>query len=152
MEKCVLCEIVAKRMDPELTVFEDENVITQVSLLQKLGNEGHVLIAPKKHIQDIYELSEELNAPLMSALRLLSCAIKKAFGAEGIHIRQNNGPAAGQDVFHLHFHVIPRYTGDDFETKKYERLPFQKRKELSEKLKSAIQIELKSDGKKTCPF
>jgi diadenosine tetraphosphate (Ap4A) HIT family hydrolase len=142
MSKCVFCEIVAKRMDPELIVFEDEQVIAQISLDQKPGNYGHALVMPKKHIQNIYELSEELNAPLMSALRVLSRAVKRAFSAEGIHIRQNNEPAAGQDVFHLHFHVIPRYQGDAFETKKYERLPLQKRKELAEQLKLAVQSEL----------
>ena len=142
MNKCVFCEIVAKRMDPELTVFEDEHVIAHVSLHQKPENHGHIFIIPKKHIQNIYELPEELNAPLMSALRLLSRAIKKAFSAEGIHIRQNNEPAAGQDVFHLHFHIIPRYQGDDFETEKYERLPLQKRKEISERLKPVVQSEM----------
>lgn len=142
MDKCVFCEIVAKRVDPELTVFEGEHLIAQVSRGQKPGNHGHVLIITKKHIQNIYELPEELNAPLMSALRLLSRATKKAFSAEGIHIRQNNEAAAGQDVFHLHFHVIPRYQGDDFDTKKYEKLPLQKRKELSERLKPAVQSEM----------
>jgi len=140
MKKCVFCEISAKRMDPDLTVYEDELVIAQMSLLQKPSNHGHVLVMPRKHIQNIYELSEELNAPLMSALRLLSCATKKAFSAEGIYIRQNNEPAAGQDVFHLHFHVIPRYQEDDFETRQYERLPLQARKELAEKLKAAVSV------------
>jgi histidine triad (HIT) family protein len=150
MIKCVFCEIVAKRIDPELTVFEDEQVIAQVSLGQKPGNHGHVLIIPKKHIQNIYEVSEELDAPLMSALRLLSCATKKAFSAEGIHIRQNNEPAAGQDVFHLHFHVIPRYQGDDFEMNKYESLPFQKRKEQSERLKSVVHSEMQHGYANPC--
>ena len=142
MNKCVFCEIVAKRIDPELTVFEDQQVIAQISLGQKPGNHGHVLVIPKKHVQNIYELSDELNAPLMSALRLLARAIKKAFSAEGIHIRQNNEPASGQDVFHLHFHVIPRYQEDDFENKKYEKLPLHRRRELAEKLKPAIQSEM----------
>ena len=79
MNKCVFCEIVAKGMDPELIVFEDEHVIAHVSLHQKTGNHGHIFIIPKKHIQDIYELPEELNAPLMSALRLLSRAYKEGF-------------------------------------------------------------------------
>jgi histidine triad (HIT) family protein len=142
MKKCVFCEISAKRMDTELTVFEDEHVIAHMSLLQKPGNHGHVLVMPRKHIQNIYELSKELNAPLMSALRLLSSATRKAFSAEGIHIRQNNESAAGQDVFHLHFHVIPRYREDDFETRQYEKLPLQTRRELAEKLKAAVSKEI----------
>jgi histidine triad (HIT) family protein len=140
MKKCVFCEISAKRMDTELTVFEDEHVIAHMSLLQKPSNHGHVLVMPRKHIQNIYELSEELNAPLMSALRLLSCATKQAFSAEGIHIRQNNESAAGQDLSHLHFHVIPRYEEDDFETKQYDRLPLQTRKDLAQKLKTAVSV------------
>lgn len=140
MRKCVFCEISAGRIDSELTVFEDEHVIAQMSLLQKPSNHGHVLVMPRKHTQNIYELSEELNAPLMSALRLLLCATRKAFSAEGVHIRQNNEPAAGQDIFHLHFHVIPRYQADDFETRQYERLPRQIRKELAEKLRTAISV------------
>ncbi len=142
MNKCLCCDMVAKRLDPECTVFEDEHVIAHVPLHQKPGNYGHVSIISKKHIQDIYELPEELNAPLMAALRLLSRATKKAFSAEGIHIRQNNEPAAGQTVFHLHFHIIPRYQGDEFDAKKYERLPLQKRKELSERLRVAVQSEM----------
>jgi diadenosine tetraphosphate (Ap4A) HIT family hydrolase len=142
VDKCVFCEIVAKRIDPELTVFEDEHVIGQVCLGHKPRNHGHVLVIPKKHVRDIYELPEELNAPLMSALRLLSRAVKKAFAAEGIHVRQNNGPAAGQDVFHLHFHVIPRYQGDGFDTQKYEKLPLEKRREFAERLRPAVQGEM----------
>ena len=142
MKKCVFCEIVETQIDRELTVFEDEHVIAQVSLHQKLANHGHVLVIPKEHIQDIYELPRELDAPLMSALRLLSCATKKAFSAEGIHIRQNNEGAAGQDVFHLHFHVIPRYQEDGFESKKYEKLSLQRRKAMAEKLKLAVQNEM----------
>ena len=144
MKECVFCEIVAGRMDPELTVFEDEHVIAQMSLGQKPGNHGHVLVMPRRHVQNIYELPEELNAPLMSALRLLSRATKKAFSTGGINIRQNNEPAAGQDVFHLHFHVIPRYREDAFETRTYEKLPLQIRKELAEKLKTAIREEMQS--------
>lgn len=138
MNKCVFCEIVAKRRDPELTVFEDAYVIAQVSLHQKRGNQGHVLVMPKKHVQNIYEVPDELHAPMMSALRLLAQATKKVVNAEGIHIRQNNETAAGQDVFHLHFHVIPRYHGDGFDEQAYEKLSVQKRKAQAEKLKLVL--------------
>jgi histidine triad (HIT) family protein len=142
MSKCVFCEIVAKRMAPDLTVFEDEHVIGQISLQQKSGNHGHALVIPKFHVQDIYALPKELHAPLMSGLRLLARASRKAFGAEGIQIRQNNERAAGQDVFHLHFHVIPRYQADDFEIKEYERLSSEIRREHAQKLIAAISHEL----------
>ncbi len=143
-EPCVFCAICAKQIDTELTVFENEHVIAQVSLLQKPRNQGHVLVMPRKHLQNIYELSAELNAPLMSALQLLSGAVKKAFSAEGVHIRQNNESAAGQDVFHLHFHVIPRYHEDNFEAEKYEKLSFRVRQEIAERLKESVRREMQT--------
>ena len=142
MSACVFCEIAAQGYtDTELTVFEDEHVFARISLSQKPGNHGHVLVIPKKHLPNIYELPRELDAPLMSALRLIATAVKKAFLADGVHIRQNNEAAAGQDVFHLHFHVISRYEGDEFETQKYERLELGVRKALAEKLKRVIKNE-----------
>jgi diadenosine tetraphosphate (Ap4A) HIT family hydrolase len=138
MAECVFCEIVTERTNPELAIFENEFVIGQISLHQKPGNHGHVLVLPKRHVPNIYELPDELNAPLMSALRLLSVAVKKAFAAEGVQIRQNNEPAAGQDVFHLHFHIIPRYEGDRFETQKYETLSLDRRRELAEILRTVL--------------
>jgi histidine triad (HIT) family protein len=144
MSNCVFCKIAAHRFDdPELTVFEDDHVFVRINLSQKPGNHGHVLVIPKQHIPSIYELPQEIDAPLMSALRLMARVLKEALSADGVHIRQNNEPASGQDVFHLHFHVIPRYHGDGFETKKYERLELSTRKELAKKLKPAIQKERK---------
>jgi histidine triad (HIT) family protein len=117
MSRCIFCELAAPgHADPELTVFENDHVFAHISLSQKRGNHGHVLVITKAHIPNIYELPNELDASLMSALSLISKAVKKAFTADGVHIRQNNEPAAGQDVFHLHFHVIPRYYADRFES------------------------------------
>ena len=138
MTNCIFCDLAAKKRDPELTVFEDEYVFAQISLRQKPGNYGHVLVIPKRHVKNIYELPPDLDAPLMAALRLLSRAAKSAFAAEGIHIRQNNEPAAGQDVFHLHFHVIPRHSGDNFDARGYEVAPIEARRDMAEKLKTAL--------------
>ena len=141
MTSCIFCDLAAKKRDPELTVFEYQHTFAQISLRQKPGNYGHVLVIPKRHVKNLYELPDELNAPLMAALRRLSRAVKSAYAAEGIHIRQNNEPAAGQDVFHLHFHVIPRYAGDNFDAKGYEAAPIDARREMAEKLKAAVRGE-----------
>ncbi len=71
-------------------------------------------------------------------MQRLARATKAAFSADGIQIRQNNEPAAGQDVFHLHVHIVPRFQGDGFDAKKYERLPLEIRTELAAKLRAAI--------------
>jgi histidine triad (HIT) family protein len=108
MTDCVFCKIAARDFDAtDLTVFDDGKIFVLVSLYQKRGNHGHVLVIPKAHIQNIYGLPNDLAAPLMAAISMTATAVKTAFSADGIQIRRNNEPAAGQDVFHLHFHVIP---------------------------------------------
>ena len=141
MSDCVFCCIASGAIDPELTVYEDEHVFVQISLHQKRHNRGHVLVIPKNHVPDLFESPRILDAPLLSALRLTSKAVKKGFSADGIQVRQNNGAAAGQDVFHLHFHVIPRYDGDDFENQDYDILSFGERVTLADKLKSYLKKE-----------
>jgi histidine triad (HIT) family protein len=138
MRDCVFCNIASGSIDPELTVYEDEYVFVQISLHQKLHNRGHVLVIPKNHVTDLFESPRILDAPLLSVLRLTSNAVKKAFSADGIQVRQNNGAAAGQDVFHLHFHVIPRYDGDNFEDQDYEILSLDERVTLADKLKTYL--------------
>lgn len=138
MTRCVFCEIAAKARDPQMIVLEDEHVFALVSLQQKPGHHGHALAVSKRHVPNIYELPSDLHAPLLSALRRVSRAVKAAFAADGIHIRQNNEAAAGQDVFHLHFHVIPRYDGDQFDAQPYERLPLEVRAEQARTLRDTL--------------
>lgn len=138
MKGCVFCDIVRKKIDSELTVFENDYIIGHVSLRQKPGNHGHILLIPKVHVKNIYELDKSFDAPMMSALRLLSTAVKRAFQADGIHIRQNNEAAAGQDVFHLHFHIIPRFEGDYFESENYSKLSFDERIGIANQLKPFV--------------
>ena len=138
MSHCAFCEIARGEIDPELTVRIDEHVFVQVSLHQKAANRGHVLVIPKRHVTDIFESPDELDAPLLRAVREVSIATRRAFSSDGIQVRQNNGSAAGQDVFHLHIHVIPRYDGDDFENSDYELVPFAERLILATRLKAAL--------------
>ena len=115
MGDCVFCKIVEERQESESVIFEDDHVIALIALHQKPRNLGHAFLFPKAHIENIYELPKELDSALMAGLRRLAKASRGAFSTDGIQIRQNNEPAAGQDVFHLHFHVIPRFKNDDFE-------------------------------------
>lgn len=89
-------------------------------------------------METIHDLPEDLAGPLLTAVRLLSGAVRQAFAADGIHIRQNNGAAAGQDVPHLHFHLIPRFHGDGFETAAYEPLSLAMRHALAARLRAAV--------------
>ena len=102
MNDCIFCKIIDRTI-PGYIATEDDHVIIFVSL------EGHPLIVPKKHIQDIFSLDEETGAQIMKSSTALSHAAKKALGCDGIQISQRNGTAAGQDVFHYHLHVYPRW-------------------------------------------
>lgn len=68
---------------------------------------GHTLVVPREHWENIYEVPEETLTKLIAVVKRLCVAVKKTVDAEGIMLIQNNGKAAGQVVFHLHFHVIP---------------------------------------------
>jgi histidine triad (HIT) family protein len=74
-------------------------------------NMGHTLVIPKAHYVDIFDISQKELAAVHVASQKLAAAVKKATAADGISIIQQNGKAAGQDVFHLHVHVVPRFFG-----------------------------------------
>lgn len=74
-------------------------------------NIGHTLVIPKAHYVDIFDIPAKELAAIHLVVKQLSFAIKKATNANGVSIIQQNGKAAGQDVFHLHVHVVPRFDG-----------------------------------------
>ena len=111
MSECIFCQITRKEA-PASIVYEDEQVIAFLS--KNPVNEGHTLVVPKKHWENIYEISEENAAYLFRIVKRVAHAVKDSTGAEGIRIVQNNGEAAGQVVFHLHVHVIPMALNDGF--------------------------------------
>ena len=106
----------------ELIVYDDEAVLVVPSLHQKRRNHGHCLVITREHVPDIYALPDTLAGPVLRAIAAAARATKKAFAADGVSVRQNNDPAGGQDVFHVHFHVVPRFAGDDFDVSEYQRL------------------------------
>lgn len=96
---------------PSYKVYEDEHVLAFLDISQV--TKGHTLVIPKKAAANIFEIDEENMAHLAKALPRVAKAIKKAFNPLGLNILQNNGEYAGQTVFHIHFHLIPRYADDD---------------------------------------
>jgi histidine triad (HIT) family protein len=105
---CIFCRIVRKQA-PASCVYEDEKVMAFLDV--RPLNEGHTLVIPKEHYDTIFEIPEELIAYLHRIVKRVSFAVKKAAKADGISIFQQNGKAAGQEIFHLHVHVVPRYEG-----------------------------------------
>lgn len=74
---------------------------------------GHILVIPARHCDDFLAIPDDLLAGLMSALKTVTAGLVSAIRPDGFNIFSNNGAAAGQSVFHFHFHVTPRYAGDD---------------------------------------
>jgi histidine triad (HIT) family protein len=107
-ENCIFCKI-ARKEAPASIVYEDTDVMVFVDI--RPVSEGHTLIIPKKHYVDIYDTPDQLLAALHVIVKKIAVAIKKVTNADGISIVQQNGKAAGQDIFHIHVHVIPRFEG-----------------------------------------
>ena len=90
---------------------------------QQPRSRGHMLVVPVIHVAQIYDLEGVLAGALMTTVARVARALKKACAAEGVSVRQNNETHGGQDVFHVHFHVIPRFEADGFNTGE-ARFPF----------------------------
>jgi len=106
---CVFCKLIARQI-PASVVFEDEATLAFMDLGQV--NPGHVLVASKAHAANIYELDDAQAAAVFRTAARMARAVRAAFDPPGLSIYQANGKAAGQTVFHVHLHVLPRHEGD----------------------------------------
>ncbi|HDI7505564.1 adenosine 5'-monophosphoramidase [Staphylococcus aureus] len=95
---------------PSFKVYEDDYVYAFLDISQV--TKGHTLLIPKKASANIFETDEETIKHIGAALPKVANAIKRAFNPDGLNIIQNNGEFADQSVFHIHFHLIPRYEND----------------------------------------
>lgn len=107
---CIFCKI-ANGEIPSKTLYEDDSfrVILDISPASK----GHAIILPKNHAANLYELPEEDASKILLVAKKVATALKDVLHCDGMNILQNNGEAAGQTVFHLHVHLIPRYENDN---------------------------------------
>lgn len=114
MNDCIFCKI-SRGEIPSATVYEDNDfrVIMDISP----ASEGHMIILPKEHAANVYELSDNIASKIYVLAKKLAIALKEELDCDGVNILQNNEEAAGQTVFHLHMHIIPRYFGDDINIK-----------------------------------
>ena len=109
MNDCIFCKIIAGDI-PSSKVYEDEQVLAFLDIMP-IGK-GHTLVIPKDHSENLADTQSEMMAKLGPALKKVSAAVAAATGAAGVNLVLANGEAAGQDVPHLHFHIIPRHVGD----------------------------------------
>ena len=140
---CAFCRILRGELTPGVVAFRDARTAVFPSRLQQPHNKGHMLVVPVKHVLHIYELDGDLAGPLMATLARVAAAVKKVCDADGVSIRQNNERAGGQDVFHVHFHVIPRFAEDGFTALDRSLgavvVPVEERVEQAKKVAKALQ-------------
>ncbi len=106
---CLFCEIIATR-EPAARIYETEDTLAFLDINPIV--EGHALVIPKTHARNIFDLPEASMPGLMLALAHVARTICKAFNADGLNVFQSNEPAGGQTVFHVHFHLLPRFRND----------------------------------------
>lgn len=92
---------------PSIRVYEDDDVVAFMDVMPQ--GVGHTLIVPRKGSRNLLDAEPETLAKLIKVVQKIAKAVKKAFNADGVTVMQFNEPASGQTVFHLHFHVIPRF-------------------------------------------
>jgi histidine triad (HIT) family protein len=105
---CIFCKIVQQKA-PASIIYEDATVMAFLDI--RPLNMGHTLVITKSHYVDIFDTPEEQLSQLYRVTKQIAIAIEKVTKADGISVIQQNGKAAGQDIFHLHVHVVPRFTG-----------------------------------------
>lgn len=97
---------------PAFKVYETDQALAFMDVMPQVP--GHTLVIPKDSAEDLHDVDPVILAGTIQAVQIVAAAVKQAFEAPGIMIAQLNGPAAGQTVFHLHFHILPRFQGVEF--------------------------------------
>lgn len=111
MSTCIFCKIIKGEIHAD-KIYEDEDFFAFLDITPV--NPGHALLIPKKHYENLYEMSDEILSKIAPVIKKIAVGVKKGVGADGINIGMNNEKAAGQIVQHAHFHIIPRFQNDGY--------------------------------------
>jgi len=122
---------------PSIKVYEDAKTLAFMDVMPQA--DGHTLVIPKEPAENIFDLSPEGAAALMATTQKVAKAVKKGLGVSGIMVAQLNGAPAGQSVFHVHFHIIPRSAGADFRLHARDMENSDKLKGFAEKIRAALE-------------
>jgi len=112
---CVICRLLSGEL--EVTVIHQDDLCVAFMDIQPI-NPGHALVVPRKHASYLADLEAEDGAQMFRVAQRVAAALRECgVKCEGVNIFLADGEAAGQEVFHVHLHVIPRYSGDGFALK-----------------------------------
>ena len=134
---CLFCRIVAGE-SPSTRVYEDADTLAFMDIGPII--KGHTLVIPKKHYDPITQTPEDVLAKVMVVVRKIAQAQVNGLKADGVNVLNANGEAAGQQVPHIHFHVVPRFKTDghhwNWAAKKYDSLD--EMKKMAEEIRKAL--------------
>ena len=143
--KCPFCGIVSGSNDQSTkqsdVFYKDEFVTAYIAPKWWPHNSGHVIIIPNQHVENIYNISDDLLSRISVMSKKAAIAFKEIYKCDGTSTRQHNEPAGQQDIFHFHTHVFPRYSNDKLYqlTDSFRWTQPDERKEYADKLKKNIQ-------------
>ena len=135
IEDTVFAKIIRREIPADI-VYEDDE--TMAFLDVKPIAPGHTLVIPKKPVRNIFDVDDDTLVSVMRTVRKIAPAVRDAVGAHGVHINSNHEAAAGQIVFHLHFHIIPRHDRKEFSFWKQKEIAPRDTSLLAEKIRQAI--------------
>jgi len=121
---------------PCIKICETGTTLTIMDVMPQ--SDGHVLVLPKEPAVEIDELSAQAAADCIGAVQRVAAAVRGALAPDGLLIAQFNGAAAGQTVPHVHFHVIPRWVGQELRLHAREMAPREKLEELAQQIRRAL--------------
>ncbi len=108
-QDCIFCKIASGQI-PATKIFEDDNIVAFLDVGPV--SDGHTLVVPREHFESVHTCPPEVLSGVWAKIGKIAGAVASAVDADGYNVLCNNGRAAGQIVEHLHFHIIPRKTGD----------------------------------------
>jgi histidine triad (HIT) family protein len=112
VEGCVFCDIVAGRL-PASVVYSDERVTAFLDIAPITP--GHTIVVPNQHSRGLLDLDDAVASHMVAtAKRVAQAIVASSLRSEGLNLLMADGEAAGQDVFHSHLHIVPRFAGDGF--------------------------------------
>lgn len=145
--QCPFCLLIQGTENGDVFSVQGDIVLTNNTVTAFIGshywpsNNVNVLIAPNQHYENIFDLPDHFGEHLHRTARRIALALKRVYGCDGVSTRQHNESAGGQDVWHYHTHVTPRYYGDNL----YQKLltsrvlmPLTKRAEHAKRLREAL--------------
>ena len=106
---CIFCSIISGDI-PAIKIYEDDQSLSFMDI--NPGNPGHLLVIPKQHYRNIFDIPPETAGKIMEVGTKLACVIKEVLNPDGLNLFQSSEAAAFQSVFHFHLHLLPRWEGD----------------------------------------